>query len=516
MTAVLRVDIVGNARDAQAAIASTDGSLDKLGKTGSKLGPLLKAGAVAGVGAIALLGKAAFDSASALQQATGAVESVFGKQAENVKKFAKGAADSVGLAQSQYSDLAALLGSQLTNMGRNTKEAAGETDKLIRLGSDLAATYGGSVSDAVSAVSSLLKGERDPIERYGASIKQATIDAELQKQGLDKLTGSAKTQAEATAALTILTEQTSAAHGAFAREADTAAGAQARLGAKVENAKAQLGEALLPVMTKVFNYLAEVALPAAQRLGAELAERFGPTVRQVGVFIRDDVVPALRQLWEWFEEKILPQLRKAIIPIVEAVVDRFRLLSAKVDENSENLEKLGRFIGKLIEWAAKLLPVIGKTLAAAFDVTSVAIGLVIDVIATLVGWIDKAIEGAKKLGDALAPLKAVGGFIGGLNPFASPVAGQLAPLAGRAADTGGRLGPMITAAAGQLGGGGFLGSVAGAGAVQYVDARRTVNVTISDALDPAAVAERVRRLLREDDLRAGRASSFLPATGWAG
>lgn len=513
--AILRIDIVGNARDAQAAIASTDSSLGKLGQTGSKLGPLLKAGAAAGVGALALLGKAAFDSASNLQQATGAVESVFGKQADAVKAFAKGAADSVGLAQSQYSDLAALLGSQLTNMGRSTKEAAGETNKLISLGADLAATYGGSVADAVSAVSSILKGETDPIERYGVSIKQSDINARLAAEGLDKLEGSALKQATATAALSLLTEQSTKAQGAFAREADTAAGAQARLGAKIENAKAQLGEALLPVMTRVFTYLAETALPAAQRMGTELAERFGPTVAEVGAFIRDDLVPALRRLWEWFEEKILPSLRKGVMPVVEAVGEHFRELAGTIEDNRGNLEKLGRFIGKIIEWAGKLAPVIGETIAVAFGAMSTAIQLTIDVISTLVGWIDSAIDGAKKLGDAIGKIPGAGLVSKGLGAvFASPVAGAMAPLAGRAAGGTHAIGGLVTAAAGS--GGAFAGGAGmlPSGGYAFVDARRSVTVNIRDAFDPVAVAATVRRVLREDDVRAGRAYSFAPATGW--
>lgn len=516
MTSILRIDIVGNARDAQAAINSTDNSLDKLGKTGSKLGPLLKAGALAGVAGLALLGKAAFDSASNLQQSMGAVDSVFGKHANLIHDLAKGAADSVGLAASEYGNLASLLGSQLQNMGRSSQQAANETENLVKLGSDLAATYGGSVSDAVSAVSSLLKGERDPIEKYGASIKAADIEAQLAAKGLDNLTGKAKTQAEATAALEILYKQTGAAQGAFGRESETAAGQQARLSANIENTKAKLGEALLPVMTAVFKYINEQALPAAKRLGAELQERFGPTIQAIGAWIRDDLVPALRRLWDWFETKILPQLRKAVMPILEAVAEHFRELKGTVDDNRGSLEKIGKFLQKVAEFGADLAPIVGETLAVAFGVMSEAIQLVVDVISTLVDWIDKAIDGAQKLGDAISKIPGAGLVAKGFGAvFDSPVAGQLGDLAGRYAGTRPGVG-LAQASAGVAGAGGLL-AAAGAGAgYTLVDARRTVNVTISDALDPVAVAAAVRRVLREDDVRSGRAFSFAPATGWAG
>jgi hypothetical protein len=514
--AILRIDIVGNARDAQRAIASTDSELGKLGKTGSKLGPLLKAGAAAGVLALGALGKAAYDSASELQQSMGAVDSVFGKSAEQVKAWAGAAADSVGLAKSEYGNLAALLGSQLTNMGRSQKEAAGETDNLIRLGSDLAATYGGSVADAVSAVSSVLKGETDPIERYGVSVKKADINARLAAEGQDKLTGTALKQAEATAALSLIMEQSTSAAGAFGRESNTAAGQQQRFAANLENTKAKLGEALLPIMTAAFGFLNETAFPAVSRLGAELSERFGPTIARVGAFVRDDLVPALRRLYEWFNDKILPNIKKFIIPIVQQIRSHFVELKGTLDDNSGNLEKLAKFMGKVIEVAAKLLPIIGNTLSAAIDIFSESLQINIRIISTLVGWIDSAVNAVKDLVGWFGKIPGGGvlGKIGGL--FASPVAGAMAPLAGRAAGAD-RIGSLVTAAAGGgAGPGGYLRAAAGVGGAAFVDARRTVNVTIRDAYDPVAVATAVRRVLREDDVRNGRAYSYAPATGWAG
>src|SRR4029077_17622360 len=71
-------------------------------------------------------------------------------------------------------------------------ELGPQTDDLINLGADLAATYGGTTSEAVSALSALLRGERDPIERYGVSLKQADVDAQLLATGI-------KTAKEATA-----------------------------------------------------------------------------------------------------------------------------------------------------------------------------------------------------------------------------------------------------------------------------------------------------------------------------
>lgn len=225
---------------------------------------IFAAGALAGIGAGA---KTVIDAASELQQSQGAVSAIFGENADAIASLGADAADRLGLAQSEYGNLASLLGSQLQNMGTAASDLAPQTDQLISLGSDLAATYGGSTADAVSAVSSLLKGERDPIERYGVSIKQADIEAQKLAMGLDGLTGEAAKNADMQATLALLTDQTGSAQGMFASEADTAAGAQARATAAWQDAAATLGEALLPIVTTVMESLAGLAGWAAENSG---------------------------------------------------------------------------------------------------------------------------------------------------------------------------------------------------------------------------------------------------------
>lgn len=197
------------------------------------------------------IGVKAVQSASKLEQAMGGLQAVFKGAAPEMTKFAAAASNSVGLAQSDYAQLATVLGSQLKNMGVATDQLSGKTNELVGLGADLAAQFGGSTSDAVSALSSLLRGERDPIEKYGVSINEARLQAKLAEMGLAGLTGEALTQAKTQATLALLYEQTADAQGAFARESNTLAGQQERLRAGAENLYATLGTALLPAVTAV-------------------------------------------------------------------------------------------------------------------------------------------------------------------------------------------------------------------------------------------------------------------------
>lgn len=265
-SAILSVRIIADAAKAKAGFDEASDAVGKFEKkTGDKLAKVQKhVDKIAGVATVAAgawvgLAKQSLDSASEMQQSSGAVEAVFKGQAEAVKKLAESAATSVGLSASQYQNMASIMGSQLRNLGFEQGEVIGTTDKLITLGADLASMFGGTTSDAVAALSSLLRGERDPIERYAVSINQATIDAELAAQGLDGLEGSAKKQAETQAVLKLLFDQTADATGNFARETDTAAGSAQIAAAKWEDAKAALGEQFLPIAAAAADKMGEIS-----------------------------------------------------------------------------------------------------------------------------------------------------------------------------------------------------------------------------------------------------------------
>jgi hypothetical protein len=254
-TALLVIKILADAKDAIKGIDSTASAADKFKGGIDKLtGPALGV-----VGAIGLIGKQAIDSASELQQSMGGIDAVFGTAADAAKGFAAASAETVGLAESEYANLATVIGAQLKNAGTPIDELAGKTDGLITTGADLAATFGGSTSDAVGALSSALKGEMDPIEKYGITLNAAAIEAKRAEQGTSDLTGAADTAAKQQAILALITEQSADAQGQFGEEIDTVAGQQQVANAKFEDAKAALGTALLPAVTTVTSAFGEMA-----------------------------------------------------------------------------------------------------------------------------------------------------------------------------------------------------------------------------------------------------------------
>nr|WLJ25525.1 MAG: tail tape measure [Actinobacteria phage HS02] len=210
-----------------------------------------KVHATAALGGIGLIAKESISYAAEAEQSYGAVESIFGDHAQGIISASKGAAEAVGLSGREYRELTASTGAMLKNMGMPMDEVASKSQNLVGVASDLAATFGGSTKDAIEAVNALMRGEADPIERYGVSIKQSDINARMAAKGLDKLTGSAAKQAEAQTLLEMLTEQTSSAQGQFGRETDTAAHKQQVATAKLNDAKEAIGTGLLPMFAEL-------------------------------------------------------------------------------------------------------------------------------------------------------------------------------------------------------------------------------------------------------------------------
>lgn len=223
------------------------------------VGPAL---AVAGAASMGAFVTGAVREAANLEQSIGAIDAVFGENAQTMHEWASSAASSVGLTRNQYNELGTILGSQLRNGGTAMDELGGKTDELIRLGGDLSAMFGGTTADAVGAVSAALRGERDTIERYGVSLTQAAVDAKAAELGFSKVGGALSQEANQAATIALIMEQTAAAHGSFARETDTLSNRMQVLNATWQDSKARIGTALLPALAGAANVLIGVLGPA--------------------------------------------------------------------------------------------------------------------------------------------------------------------------------------------------------------------------------------------------------------
>lgn len=284
------VEAAGDFRRLYSDMSKAD---SRFGKMGSTIKAGLAGAAIAGSAAIVKFGIDSVKASSSAEQSIGATETVFGRYADTVIKRSKQASDAVGLSANEYRELGNVTGAMLQNAGTPLRKVTELTDKLTRRAADLAATYGGTTRDAIESVNALLRGETDPIEKYGVSIQEADIKARLAAKGLEKLEGAALKQAKQQARLELLFEQTSKAAGQFGRESDTIAGKGQRLGAKVEDLEAKFGTLLIPALSAGADVASDKLIPALDDLAGWLAEN-KDEFAELGGTVKDSVLPPLK------------------------------------------------------------------------------------------------------------------------------------------------------------------------------------------------------------------------------
>lgn len=302
----LTVEILTDAAKAQAGMNQAGQAVEGFGSKLSKLAVAAGAGLAIG----AAVGKAV-TAASDLQQAAGGVDAVFKSAAGSVHSYAQGAAKSLGLSEAAYSSLATVIGSQLKNAGTSMDQLAPKTNDLIATGADLAAMFGGTTAEAVGALSSALKGENDPIEKYGITLNAAAIQAETLALGLDTSTQASAQAAKATATLSLITKQSADAHGAAAREAESFASRQQQLSASFENLLAAAGAPLLGALSSFLDILAGLAgfvTPVAVALGELLGwvlQLPGPLLAAAGALVAWQIVGGLAGITSAFSAAVV-------------------------------------------------------------------------------------------------------------------------------------------------------------------------------------------------------------------
>lgn len=284
-TAILSVRILGDAKGAINAMGGVEKKAGGLGGVMKGLGSAALGAATVAGGALIALGAAGVKGAGDLEQSMGAVDAVFKGSADEVHAYADAAATELGLTGNEYRELATLMGTQLKNGGTALDELGGKTHDLMGMGADMASMFGGTTADAVGAISSALKGERDPIEKFGVSLKQAGIDARAAEMGFTKVGGALTDEAQQAATLSLIMEQTADAHGNFAKETDTMAGQMQIATAQWGNFTTQIGMLLLPALTALLSFVTGTVMPGLQGLADTIGPHITAAIEQVGPVI---------------------------------------------------------------------------------------------------------------------------------------------------------------------------------------------------------------------------------------
>jgi hypothetical protein len=132
--------------------------------------------------------------------------------------------------------------------GLGGEDLATFSNDFTALATDLASFNNTSPEEAVQAIGAALRGEAEPLRRFGVLLNDATLKQEALNLGIYDGKGALTAQQKILAAQAAIYKQTTDAQGDFLRTSDGLANSQRTLSAEFANIQAQLGQKLLPLM----------------------------------------------------------------------------------------------------------------------------------------------------------------------------------------------------------------------------------------------------------------------------
>ncbi len=379
-----------------AGVKQAQGALAGLAGTVRSLGASFKAAAIGFVAFQSVSGLANFATgtivqARDLERNIRALELVFDDATGRMKEFVT-TANTMGLSQSQAAQASTFLGSVLRGAGFDTAKTADETEKLVSLASDLATVYGYDVSEALSGMTALFRGEYDPIEKFGVAMKQQEVNTILASREMGNLTGQALLNAQQQVRLELLYQRTARAQGAFAKGAGTLFVEQKKLESAFKDFEAQLGGKLTPVITE-FMMALQPMLEGGAGAGLNFFQGLADTM--------DALMPLLKPVGDLFNiiVDVLGDLMIAFAPLLE-------IISISLGDALNFLMPALAFIGETFSVIAR---VVSAVLSPVLDVLAITFKIILGVTSTFMGMFKPLVD----------PIMSFIGFVvNGLEDFA--------------------------------------------------------------------------------------------------
>ncbi len=235
--------------------------------------------------AFAPLGIAAVKAASDAEESLSRFAQVFGREAEAAGKFADELAKRVGRSGLAARDALGTFQSFFKGLGFAGPEARELSQTLTELAIDFASFNNLSDEEGIERSISALSGSSEVLDRFGINIKQAALEQELLRMGINKSWTEVTEQEKALARLNVIMRSMGdqGAVGDATRTAGSFANRMKRLRGELRDAAVAIGRALLPVLTPMVKVV--TAAVQAVRSWAEQNPRLVATIFGVGAAV---------------------------------------------------------------------------------------------------------------------------------------------------------------------------------------------------------------------------------------
>jgi len=296
---------------------------------------------------------------SDLAETMNKVNVVFGSAAGAVADFAATAVQELGMTRQQALDAASTFAVFGKSAGLAGGELVGFSRNLVQLATDFASFYNTSPEEAIQAIGAALRGESEPIRKYGILLDDATLKAEAMKLGLYDGKGAIDSQAKALAAYNAILGQSGIAQGDFANTSGSVSNQLKILSATYAELKTSIGDGLQKPTLEVVSTLNNDLIPAMQgaiKYGKEFLDFLSSTPDNTTVAGRsvNAVAESLNGFNYWMNEAV-----KFISPMDDLMM----LLRDKGTEAGAGQKAAAEGVQKVGDAAAAAAPQIDQAAA---------------------------------------------------------------------------------------------------------------------------------------------------------
>jgi hypothetical protein len=367
MAKPITVSIVGNAGPLRKSLEEADGIMGRFGGSIQKLGIAAAAGVGSLAAGIGFAAKAAADDQKSFEQMAQTLRNVTTATDDQIRALDEqlGAMSlATGVADDQ-------LRPAFEALARGTKdtETAMENMNLVL---DISTALQMDQTAVADALAKAMQGNTKALKSLSPEMAAMIKDG----ASLDEV-------------MSVLSETFG---GSATVAANTFSGQVSRLKVFASELVEQLGYYVLPVLSKMAEFIVNDVVPAF----GKIVDKYGPMLadvfEKIATFISEKVVPVMRdrlipfisQVAEFIGERLVPVIRDVAIVVFGKLRDIFEVVSQKIEDNRDKIENIISFFRALADFVTTYVaPVLVKVLGKAFDVVAIAIGPVIDVVFSL-------------------------------------------------------------------------------------------------------------------------------------
>ena len=321
--------------------------------------------------------------------------------------------------------------------------------KLQTLALDVSAGSGKSLEAVTNAVAKAQEGNTASLAKLGVGL----TSAQLKTMSMDEITK----------------QLASTFGGQAAAQADTFQGKMARLTVAFNEGKEQVGSFVLDALTPLIDTVVNTVIPA------------------VSTFI--DSMGGKEGLSNAFMV-IIDIAKKIFIPILEGLKFAFDTIRDAVMENKDQFAALFQFLAKYVA------PLLGGVLKLAIEGIGVALGVVIDVVGSLIGGFEKLFGIIKSVVGAIQSLVSLVAN----NPAVRGIAGVISSAFGGFRAAGGAVSAGTPYVVGERGAELFVPNSSGT-IVPNGGMGSNINIVVNGAIDAEGTARTIIDVLNRSSAR---------------